>query len=258
MPRCLALAVVSFILLPLGSKCLAKTVVLEPSEPEKARSALSPTNKHMLSAPPLSVPTLSMGLAGVLWNRSALAEFKVVSVEDDSNLIAEFDEVAYISGRGSTLDPAKARVKTKHHNIAVWFKGFSTKGLVDDDKFTIPFVVTVTDTKTYTTSWHKKRTVLVIEPRTETEEERQARLKTPDAAARRQQGRTKAKDDRGATTENTSWRTWTTDASGTRIEAKFGGLISGSAKLIKRDGSSIRVPMEQLSDEDQEWIKRRK
>ena len=254
----LSLAVVSFILLSLGSKCFAKTVVLEPSEPEKVYRAASPTGKHKLLAPTLSVPTLSVGLVGVLWNRTDFAQFKVVTVENDTNLIAAYDDSIFITGHGSTPEAAQARAKTKHHYITVWFKGFATKGIVDDDIVTIPCVVTVTGTKSYTTPSHKKKTVLLVEPRTETEKQRQERIKTADGAARRQQERTKAKEDREAATERTSWRTWTIDSSGTRIEAKFGGLISGKVKLIKRDGSSVRTPIGELSDEDRDWIKQRK
>ena len=53
------------------------------------------------------------------------------------------------------------------------------------------------------------------------------------------------------------WRTWT-DASGKyRIEAKFGGVTDGKVELTKRDGSALTLPLEKLSDEDKEWIKKR-
>lgn len=252
-------AAMSVILLSLGSACFAKVVILQPSEPEKAYSAVLSAGRHSkLAAPPLSVPALSEGFVGVLWSHSDFAEFKVVAVEDDSNLVAVYDDIVYTVGEGKTQVAAQAHSKTKHRYITVWFKGFSTKGVVDDDKVTIPCVVTVTGTKTYTTSSRKKKTVLVVEPRAQTEEERQAKSKISGSSARRQQERTKAKEDPEAAAEKTSWRTWTTDASGTKTEAKFGGLISGKVKLIQRDGSTVRVPIEELSDEDREWIKQRK
>jgi hypothetical protein len=61
-----------------------------------------------------------------------------------------------------------------------------------------------------------------------------------------------------AAAEAAKWRTWT-DASGEhKIEAKFGGVIAGKVKLIKRDGSTLQIPLEKLSDEDQDWINNRR
>ena len=49
-----------------------------------------------------------------------------------------------------------------------------------------------------------------------------------------------------------------TDASGEhKIDAKFGGMVSGTVKLTKRDGSTSKVPLEKLSDEDKAWIENR-
>jgi hypothetical protein len=53
------------------------------------------------------------------------------------------------------------------------------------------------------------------------------------------------------------YRTWT-DSTGThKTEAKFGGMAFGKVKLIKRNGSTVQVPLEKLSDEDREWIAKR-
>lgn len=57
--------------------------------------------------------------------------------------------------------------------------------------------------------------------------------------------------------EAANWRTWT-DATGTHhIEAKFGSMTGGNARLIKRDGSVLTLPLEKLSDEDKDWIAKR-
>ena len=53
------------------------------------------------------------------------------------------------------------------------------------------------------------------------------------------------------------YRTWT-DSSGThKTDAKFSGIIAGEVKLIKRDGTAIMVPLDDLSEEDKEWINNR-
>jgi SLA1 homology domain 1, SHD1 len=60
-----------------------------------------------------------------------------------------------------------------------------------------------------------------------------------------------------AAAEAAKWRMWTA-STGTKIEAKFGGMSFGKVKLIKRDGSSVQLPLDDLSDADREWIKNRK
>ena len=52
-------------------------------------------------------------------------------------------------------------------------------------------------------------------------------------------------------------RKWT-DASGVfNLDAEFLGLIDGKAKLKKSDGSTITIPLNKLSDDDQDWIRKR-
>jgi hypothetical protein len=61
-----------------------------------------------------------------------------------------------------------------------------------------------------------------------------------------------------AAAEAAKWRTWT-DATGEhKTEAKFGGVIAGKVKLTKQDGSTVQIPLEKLSGEDQEWINNRR
>jgi hypothetical protein len=64
--------------------------------------------------------------------------------------------------------------------------------------------------------------------------------------------------ERKAAIEKAKWRTWTDSTGKHETEAKFGGVMQGKGGLIKRDGSTIQVPLEKLSDEDQEWIVKRK
>jgi hypothetical protein len=53
------------------------------------------------------------------------------------------------------------------------------------------------------------------------------------------------------------WRTWT-DASGEhKTEAQFKGLAFGKVKLLKRDGQVATVSLDDLSEADREWIRRR-
>jgi hypothetical protein len=53
-------------------------------------------------------------------------------------------------------------------------------------------------------------------------------------------------------------RTWT-DASGSfSVTAKFRGMVNEVVKLEREDGSVINVPLEKLSEADQECIRLRK
>jgi hypothetical protein len=79
------------------------------------------------------------------------------------------------------------------------------------------------------------------------------------ARARAATERARAADERArAAAEAELWRTWTDSTGQHKTEAKFGGVIAGTVKLIKRDGSAIKIPVEKLSDEDREWIEDRK
>ena len=51
------------------------------------------------------------------------------------------------------------------------------------------------------------------------------------------------------------YRTWTDSSGVHKIEAKFGGMAGGKVKLIKRDGTTLQLPLDKLSTSDQEWIK---
>ncbi len=50
------------------------------------------------------------------------------------------------------------------------------------------------------------------------------------------------------------FRVWTNSTGKFKTEAKFSGIAFGKATLTKRDGSSVQVPLDKLSEEDQKWI----
>ena len=52
-------------------------------------------------------------------------------------------------------------------------------------------------------------------------------------------------------------RTWTSADGKFSTEAEFGGMAFGKVKLRKADGTIVTVDSAKLSDEDQEWIKKR-
>jgi hypothetical protein len=302
MPKYVVAVAISLATILLGSTCPAKD--LGPVEPAKAQNVKLPIKGRMVKvrgggAPLAAVyklfdangtsydalypEDLTVGTAGVFAKYDAIAEFRVISVADESNLIVEYDHRI----EGALGADGRAPAPTKHHYISLWLKGFSTKGVVDDDKVTIPWVVNVTGTKKYTTGAGTTSTVLLIEPHQETDKERQAReaaaqeerqaqdeaaqkerhtkeeaarkeRQAKDEAAQKRQREKQADLDRKAAAEEARWRVWT-DASGTHtIEAHFRYMIGDQVKLLKRDGTEISVPLKNLSEEDRGWIKNRK
>ena len=63
---------------------------------------------------------------------------------------------------------------------------------------------------------------------------------------------------RNAAIENAKYRNWTDSTGKYKTEAEFGGMVGQKVTFIKRDGSKVQVPLEKLSDEDREWIAKRK
>lgn len=81
------------------------------------------------------------------------------------------------------------------------------------------------------------------------EEQARAEFKEQDEASR------KAEQERKETEEAAMWRTWTDATGNHKIEARYSGRINNLITLKKRDGTVKKVPLEKLSEKDQEWIK---
>jgi len=144
-------------------------------------------------------------------------------------------------------------------NQLVMFSGFATDGIADGTSVWTDRPIIVTKTTTYTTVAGSTKTVVVAEPL----DQDSFKLSAEDQAARKKQAdgkrqkETQAEKERADAIELANWRTWTDATGAHHIEAKFGGVLSGNVKLIKRDGSVLKLPLEKLSDVDQEWIKNR-
>jgi hypothetical protein len=157
----------------------------------------------------------------------------------------------------------------------------ATKGLVDGKNFYVGGFWVVSGTMQYKTAIGGTNTVFVLEqvdlewlkaeakkrmaPSTiskitetiekEKAERQKAEADKKAADADRKAATEKAKADRIAAEEKAKWRTWTDSTGQYKTEAEYGGVAGGKVKLIKKDGSTVRLPLEQLSTEDQQWIK---
>jgi hypothetical protein len=56
----------------------------------------------------------------------------------------------------------------------------------------------------------------------------------------------------------TETRMWTDKTGQFTTEARFGGMAGGTVTLHKSDGTTAKIPFDQLSPADQEWIERRR
>jgi len=65
----------------------------------------------------------------------------------------------------------------------------------------------------------------------------------------------KGLEERRANAEKVRWRTWSDSDGKSRFEARIIGIINGNVVLKKRDGTVMRIPLETLSADDQEWVK---
>lgn len=137
--------------------------------------------------------------------------------------------------------------------------GFSTKGMTDGSVWTIDEPVEITGTTTYTTVDGSTSTVLVLECNSGKIKAIKAKLEADQEALRKATiERAEAEKEHKEAIEAAKWRTWSDTSGNHKTEAKFSGLLAGKVKLTKRDGSSIQVPLDQLSDEDREWISTRR
>lgn len=66
----------------------------------------------------------------------------------------------------------------------------------------------------------------------------------------------KAEQERKAKAEKAKWRTWSDRAGTFKIEAKILGLANDNVVLKKQDGKIVRIALEELSPDDQQWVQR--
>ncbi len=76
--------------------------------------------------------------------------------------------------------------------------------------------------------------------------------------ARQAEEKRKAEEIRKAEDEAAKWRTWKDSTGKFTVEARFSGMAFGKVKLTKKNGTTLEVPLERLSEDDQKWLEDRK
>ena len=137
-----------------------------------------------------------------------------------------------------------------------------TKGLVDDRTFALHGFFVVSGTRKYKTVVGGTNTVFVLEQVDLEWLKAEAKKRMPastisaiEAIEKEKSQREKAEADKKAAAEKAKWHAWTDSTGQYKTEAMFGGMAGGTVKLIKKDGSTVELPLEKLSAEDQQWIK---
>lgn len=198
------------------------------------------------------------GKRGAVVNSVQGAETKEFKIGDWGCTAVRFRVIDKLSKSECLVQEVFPIIRGQSDPPIMLIRGFDMSKVTDGVEFVLQHPVWIDSTYDYTTVSGGQKTVLVLEPNAEKLTQVQAKLDA-EAEAKRQAAieRAKAKEEREKTIEAAKWKTWT-DASGEhKIEAKFNGLLSGTVKLTKRDGSTVKVPLEKLSDEDKAWIENR-
>jgi hypothetical protein len=142
----------------------------------------------------------------------------------------------------------------------LWLEDYPTTGLADRDSVRLVGLVEVTGTKTYTSASGAPRTVRTVRLVTpERQAELDAAKAAKEAAKKAQQyaieAAKKAKLD---AIEAAKRRTWTSADGRFDVAAKYLSYIGGVVTLERDDGQTISVRIEQLSEDDQGFIRERR
>jgi hypothetical protein len=206
---------------------------MEAGSAEAAR-ALQQYNRN---APPRrsgpiigSEDTVSAGDKGSLY-----CYLKILQVIDENNALCQF-------GTGGRLQ--------------FWFE-MPTNGMVDGKIYDMEDrIFEVTGTKAYTTALGVSKTVFVFRlAKVQASDIRAAEDGAKAAAAAKAR---EAKAARLRQFDAAKWRTWTAADGKHRTEAKFLKVANGVLTLEKKDGKTVEVRLEQLSSEDQDFVRQRK
>lgn len=170
---------------------------------------------------------------------------------------ARFGGTAHAYEVFQIIDESNFLIKAR--DVIVWVSGVKTSGFVDGRGAPLPYIMKVTKTRQYETAIGGSKTVFEIAPQVRDVDSFLERVSTArlrqlqKLAAKHKEDAEKAKQI--ATAEKT--RTWKDVTGSFSLVAEFAGVVSGKVRLKKKDGSIISVPLDQLSEADQKWIKSR-
>jgi hypothetical protein len=200
-------------------------------EENSKKKANKKTDDDPLTPTTLQCIKVEVGFKGELgWQA-----FKILQVIDKNNAIGEI-------------------IVDSNNKQIVWFK-IDTTDMTDDHRYTTGNQwFEATGTKQYESALGSK-TVIVMKPTTNLNEEKKKAKEKLKAENEVQAQKILQEKDRLRKAEAN--RTWTNKIDKWTIKAEFVGSIAEKVKLKKEDGSIMTVPIENLSKEDQIWLRNR-
>jgi hypothetical protein len=149
-----------------------------------------------------------------------------------------------------------------HEERILLLRGFDMSKVADDVEFILQQPVIMRTTFTYDTASGNQNTVLVAESNVKAlddvlakEQEKAATKKSIAKLNRMAYEKRRRADSEERRRENT--KTWTDSSGEHTMKAQFIYCVADKVKLKKEDGSVVFIPMEQLSEEDQAWVRNR-
>ena len=133
-------------------------------------------------------------------------------------------------------------------------RGFDMSKVTDDLEFILQHPVWIDKTYTYTTVSGASSTVLVMDRNDKKyalvleKIQRQAEAKAAEEKRARQ-----AEEARKKLAERARWQMW--KSGGHQVFARFNSYSNGIVSLTKEDGVVVEVPLDQLSENDQSFVK---
>ena len=154
------------------------------------------------------------------------------------------------------IGPTDVLLKWSQMGQPVWIQGGSTKGLADGDLVVLAGMIKVDGTKSYEATNGAQKTVRVI--RFLAKEEVLKIEAEAKRAAEAEAKRVAEEEVKRAAAEEALYRTWT-DSTGTKkMTAKYLYFLYDSRKVAlirKNEDKGTLIPISQLSQEDQQWVR---
>ena len=241
------------LVLLVGAWCSQEAFGGKPKPKPQSKQSNPPPSVVFLDAPQVC-------MTGVLkWKEHPDGRCTIERIRNGTEMLisTSWKESSYAVARsfspgGSGFAPSRKIGETERDGPSFLVTGVDTSGFTEGMEWKPEGIFIVESSREIS-----GKTVLVLNHSIEEELHQQAEADSKAAYARRAV-EIKAQAARIQAEEAAKWRTWT-DATGKhKIEAKFGAVIAGKVKLIKRDGSTVQIPLENLSDDDQDWINNRR
>ncbi len=233
-----------------------------PADKPKAKAAAPSSKSHYPVGLPLPCvferTTIKFDWGGNRWTNEEI-KAEIVRLKNGGDVHFLIDQFhMQVGDAGFFVSPVKIRQVISRGTILAGhpdgdpniLHGIDTSNLTDNDVVWVRQAVAVTGTAQYTTVLGAAKTVLRVDVVPQVRDLDQCANDSLSEKRPPPKKETPQKPER-------SFRAWT-DATGSHtVEAEFRGVVNGIVSLEKKNGTIIKLPVEKLSKEDQEWLRQR-